>query len=73
MENILADAHFRHMMLDEENSNTLHCVDEEDDIMNITFQAIIDLEGEHSCIRPFFSLPRTGKFLSYPRLFLLII
>ena len=56
MENILADARFRHMMLDEENFNTLHCVDEEDDIINITFPAIIDLEGEHSCIRPFFSL-----------------
>ena len=56
VENILADAHFRHMMLDEENSNTLHCVDEEDDIMNITFPAIIDLEGEHSRIHPFFSL-----------------
>lgn len=54
VENVLSSARFRRVSLNEEN--TLHCLDEDDDLISVTFPAIINLEGEYSRIRPFFSL-----------------
>ena len=56
MERVVASARFRHMTSEEYCSNTLHCVDEEDEIMSVTFPAIMDLEGDYSRVRPPFSL-----------------
>ena len=54
VENILSSARFRRVASDEEN--TLHCFDEDNDLISATFLAIIDVKGEYSRIRPFFSL-----------------
>lgn len=56
VERVVESARFRHMTSEEYYSNTFHCVDEEDEIMSVTFPAIMDLEGEYSRVRPSFSL-----------------
>ena len=54
VENILPSARFRHVALDEKN--TLHCLDEDDDLISVSFLAIIDVKGEYSHILLFFFL-----------------
>ena len=52
VENILPSARFRHVASDEEN--TLHCLDKDDDLISVSFLAIIDVKGEYSHILLFF-------------------
>ena len=59
VENILSSARFRRVALDEEN--TLHCFDEDNDLISATFPAIIDVKGEYSRIRPFSLLKVMNK------------
>jgi hypothetical protein len=54
-ENLLVSAHF-HAMPDEETA--LHCFDEDHNLLSMRFPAILDLEGERSRIRPYFSLEK---------------
>ena len=54
VENVLASARFRRTTSTEEN--TLYCLDEDNDLISVTFPAILNLKGDYSRIRPFFSL-----------------
>ena len=52
VENMLASARFRHVTSTEENM--LYCLDEDDDLISVSFLAIIDVKGEYSHILLFF-------------------
>jgi hypothetical protein len=61
-ENIVASAQFQSVSNEEKS---LYCIDEENDLIFITFPAILDLEGEYSRVRPYFSLEDYGKVSIY--------
>jgi hypothetical protein len=58
VESIIQSGHFR-VVSDKEES--LYCVDENDDLLSMTFPAMLDVKGEYSRISPYFSLENYDK------------